>query len=432
MPTLIEMREKRANVWNQALEFNARHAKGDTMSAEDEAAWARALDEVDELKAKIDTRERTERLDKEFAEIDDRTTRGGTGDPSDGTGGASGGDGASLDDYRKAFTSYMRFGLNELEPEERQLVRKHFSADKGVARALGAGTGTAGGYTVPEGFWAKVTETMRYFGGVLQAGVETLDTDSGQDIPWPTNDDTGNKGALLSENTVVTEQDVTFGGKTLGAYMYSSKLVRVSLQLLQDSGVDIESFVARKLGERLGRIFNEHWTTGTGVNQPQGWVTGATTGATSAGATAITVNDIINLIHSVDVAYRSGPDVGFQLHDLTLAYVRKIRDDSGGAGLGRPIWEPSIQIGQPDSLFGYATTVNNDMASPPAGVPATTQKLLGFGGWRSMYVARRVNGAQMLRLAERYADFLQVGFLGFERADGIVQDASAAKVLVQL
>lgn len=424
MPTLRELRDQRAAAWTQACEYNRRDAAGEQLSGDDETGWQRALAEVDRLGDLITTRERNASLESSFADIDQQT-RGGDGQPSDGTGGAAaGGDGGSIDDYREAFRGFMRYGLDQLEPEQRQLIRGGFRADPEL-RAQGVATGAGGGYMVPEGFWAKVTETMKFFGGVIESGVELLDTDTGVDIPWPTNDDTGNKGALLSENTQITEQDLSMGGKTLGAYMYTSKLVRVSLQLIQDSAIDVENFIARKLGERLGRILNEHWTTGDAANKPQGCITGATVGKTTAGATAITYNEIIDLIHSVDAAYRS--DAAFQLHDLVLAYVRKIRDDSGGAGLGRPIWEPSMQAGVPDLILGYRYAVNNDMASSIA----TTNKTMGFGNWRAAYVARRVNGAQLMRLAERYADFLQVGFFGFQRADGITQDPSAAKVLQQ-
>lgn len=423
MPTLQELRDTRAGIWAQAQEFNERHGKGDTMSAEDETAWQRALDEVDDLGAKIENRERTESLGKRFDEIDEEQD-----DKRRSAGSPAGGDGAALEDeYRAAFDGFMRFGLNDIEPEQRKLLRANFSQDKAI-RAQGVSTGAGGGYTVPEAFWSKVTETMKWFGGMLESGVEVIDTDNGQHIPWSTNDDTGNKGRLLGEGQPIVEKAIAFGGKTLSAYMYTSDLVLVSLQLLQDSGIDIEGRVAIKLGERLGRIFNEHWSTGDAANKPQGLITGATVGKTTAGATAIIVDEIIDLIHSVDRAYRSGPGVGFQLHDLVLAYVRKIRDDSGGAGLGRPIWEPSIQVGQPDTLFGYAVNVNNDMAS----TVATTNKTMAFGSFRAAYVARRVNNAMLMRLAERYAEFLQVGFFGFQRMDGIVQDASAVKVLQQL
>lgn len=415
MTTVRELREQRAGIWAQAQEFRERAKRGEEMSAEDEAAWTRALDEVDRLGGLIETRERDEVLEQRFADIDSQTrvdTR-------------TGGDGATIDEYREAFNAYVRGGRDQCSVEQRQLLQANFVQ----ARAQGTTTGAAGGYTVPQGFWAKVTETMAYYGGVLQAGAEVLNTDNGVKIPWPTNDDTSNEGAILAENTQITEQDLTFGQAELDAYTYTSKLIRVAMALLQDTGIDVEAFVAKKVGQRLGRIYNRHATVGSGASQPQGVITGATVGKTTAGATAIIYNEIIDLIHSVDVAYRQAPpdQVAFMMHDLVLAYVRKIRDDSGGSGLGRPIWEPSVQVGVPDSLLGYRVVINNHMAS----TVATTNKTMAFGNFNAGYVWRNVGGGQLMRLEERYADYLQVGFFGFGRADGLVQDTSAVKVLQQ-
>lgn len=414
MPTTIELREQRANVWSQAQAFNERHKAGEEMSAEDEAAWSRALADVDTLGEQIANREKTEDLDKRFSEIDEQTDIvGPDGERDNGAG----------DQYRTAFNKFLRSGLQDLEPEERQLLQANFQQE----RAQGTATGGAGGYTVPEGFWAKVTETMKHFGGINGEIAEQINTDSGNDLPWPTNDDTASTGAILAENSQITEGAVTFGQKTLGAYTYTSKLILVSLQLLQDTGIDLEAFLGRRIGERLGRIQNTHFTTGTGTSQPQGFITGATVGKTAAGDDAILLNELIDLVHSVDVAYRATGRARFEMHDLVVAYVRKIRDDSGGAGVGRPIWEPSVQAGEPDSLLGYPVTVNNDMAS----ALAIDAKTVAFGDFKSAYALRRVNGGQVMRLAERYADYLQVGFFGFNRADGLVQDASAVKVLKQ-
>lgn len=406
-----ELREKRANVWAQAQDFNERHKAGDEMSAEDHAAWTRALDEVDRLGDEIQRLERTAALEERFAQIDEATeVRNPAGEIGERDDAAR---------YRDAFERYCRYGVQDLEVEERQLLQANF-------RAQSVGTGSEGGYTAPEGFWAKVTETAKMFGGAVN-GAEVITTSNGNTLPWPTNDDTSNTGALLSENTQVSEQDVTFGQAQLDAYTYTSKLVRVSLQLIQDSGIDIEGFLGRKLGERLGRIENTHATTGTGTSQPQGYVTGATTGKTTSGASAITYDEIVDLIHSVDAAYRATGRCRFKMHDLVLAYVRKIRDDSGGSGLGRPIWEPSVQAGVPDLLLGYPYDINNDMAS----TVATGNKTMAFGDFMSGFVVRRVSGGQLMRLTERYADYLQVGFLGFERFDSVVQDSSAVKLLVQ-
>lgn len=406
MATLQELRDKRANVWAQAQEFNSRHAAGETMSAEDEQAWTRALDEVDQLGEQIENRERTEQLDQRFGEIDENTERR----QSDGTGNSGGGEDVA---YRQAFERFIRNGISDLEPDEAQMLRKR-SVN---LRAQGVATGGAGGFTVPEGFWAKVTETLKFYATVAQFA-EVLDTSAGEDIPWPTNDDTSNEGAILSENTQIGEEDVTFGQAELGAYMYTSKLVRVSLPLLQDSGIDIESFLARKLGERIGRITNRHFTVGTGTNQPQGYIDGAAVGKTAAAVNAFTWEELVDLEHSVDVAYRQ--DARWSFHDLVLAYIRKMKD-----GDDRPLWSPSIAAGAPDTVLGRPYFVNNYMDS----VLEADAIVAAFGNFRSAFVVRNVAGGQLMRLAERYADFLQVGFFAFSRHDSVVQDASAVKVM---
>lgn len=420
MPTLQELRDQRAAAYTQAQTYNERATQGGDMTGEDETAWQRALDTVDTLGEQIATRERQIELDARFAEID-AVTRDNPGTPA-------GGDGVSIDDYRTAFTSYLRYGLQGITNEARQLLQDGFTDLTGTnQRALGAGTGSAGGYTVPEGFWAKVTETQKFFGGAIN-GAEIITTQTGNDLPWPTNDDTSNEGYYVGENVALTnEGDLTFGAKTLSAYILASGPARLSLMLANDTGIDIEGFVARKIGERLARRSNRAWTNGTGSNQPQGYTVGLTAGKTTASSTAITLDEIIDLIHSVDAAYRASGRCRFKLHDLILSYVRKIRDDSGGAGIGRPIWEPSIQAGVPDLILGHPYDVNNDMDSSVA----ASKKTLAFGDWQAAYVVRKVQDGQLMRLAERYAEYLQVGFISYERHDGIVQDASAAKLLVQ-
>lgn len=411
MPTIQELREKRTNIWAQAQEFNARHAKGEEMSPEDETSWQRALADIDELGTKIENRERTETLDKRFSEIDEQTRRDAAGG---GTPDATSDDQA----YRSAFDSYVRRGLDQVSPEQRaMLLAAHVDLE---SRAQGTATGGAGGYTVPEGFWAKVTETMKFYAQVT-ALAEVINTSQGNRLPWPTNDDTSNEGALLDENpSSHTELDLTFGQANLDAYTYTSKLVRASLQLLQDSAVDAEGLIARKLGVRLGRITNRHYTVGTGSSQPQGYITGATTGKTAASPTAFTWEEMVDLVHSVDVAYRS--NATWALHDLVLAVIRKMKDDEN-----RPLWQPSIAADVPDKILGYDYFVNNYQAS----AVAASAKTLAFGDFQAGFVIRNVQGGQLMRLGERYAELLQVGFFGFLRTDSVVQDASAIKVLVQ-
>ena len=410
MAALQDLVDKRANAWSHAQEFLARSNRGDELSTEDEGAWQRALADIDDLAAKIETRSKSEQLEARFAEINDqhkpdlRTSAG-----------------SDLPDkaYRDAFMGYLRGGMEELNVEAKQLLRANFQAEQ---RAQGISTGLGGGYTVPVSFWAKVTETLKYYGDIINIA-ELVTTDNGADLPWPTNDDTANVGARLSENTQLTGQDITFGQKLLKAWVYTSKLLLVSYQLLQDTGIDIEAFVAKKAGQRIGRILNTEFTIGTGSGtMPQGFMVGATSGATAAGAAAITFDDLMNLKFSVDKAYRDGKNVRWAMHDQVLLAVRKLKDSQN-----RPLWEPSQQAGEPDILLGAAVSTNNDMSS----TIATTLKTVAFGDFNAGYAVRQAKDATLMRLTERYADFLQVGFFVFGRWDGLVQDSSAIKYLTQ-
>lgn len=413
---LRRLGERRAAVWAQMRDIHERGAKQsgsdpnaiDGLSAEERAAWDRLDAEFVDLESQIAHEQRFADLDARFSAIDE-TTQVRTGPDKDQPG--------SRDAYVEAFGLWLRGGNDALNGQQRQLMQANWSGSD--SRALGENVGTAGGYTVPQGFWAKVTETMKMYGGVLE-NVEVISTATGNDLPWPTNDDTGNTGALLAENTQASEQDLTFGMKTLRNWTYTSKIVRVSLQLMQDSGIDIESFVARKLGERLGRIYNTDLTTGNGAARPQGIVTGSTSGKTTSSGTAITVDELIDLQHSVDPAYRNERSA-FMFNDSTFGYIRKLKD-----GQNLPIFAADYMGAPSSQILGHRYVINQDMASI-----ATTNKAVLFGDFFAGYVARQVSGGQLLRLTERYADYLQVGFLGFGRIDGIVQDASAYKALTQ-
>ncbi|MFD9211596.1 phage major capsid protein [Streptomyces sp. NPDC059544] len=409
MPTLKTLLEQRANAWSSAQEFQNRAASEADMSAEDRAAWDNALAEVERLSAAIETEERHARL----ASVDYSQIVSATQEADDERHGGR----DQADAYANAWRSWMREGAADLTSEERGILRSGF-VDKKELRAQGVATGAAGGYMVPAPFRAKLVETMKFFGAVRNVA-EVITTETGATLPWPTNDDTANVGAILAENSQVTEQDVTLGQADVGAYMYTSKLVRVSLQLLNDSAFDIESWLARKLGERIGRAQNAHFTTGTGTAQPEGIQTNAAIGKTGATGqtTSVTYDDLIDLIHSVDPAYRLGGRAGWKLHDTTLGSARKLKDAQN-----RPLWEPSVQAGVPDTLLGYKYTVNQDMP-----VMAANAKSILFGDFFAGYLIRDVQDVQLMRLAERYADYLQVGFLAFARTDGTPQDASAYK-----
>jgi HK97 family phage major capsid protein len=394
MPSARDLRLEQQRLVDQMTRLDAA-AGGRSFSAAEQREWDAADARIEEIKRQLTGLDADEsRGRRDAASV--RTVPHGPGD--------------------RAFETYLRTG------------------DDAELRALGAGTGSAGGYFVPQGFRNRVTETLKSFSAVRRVA-ELVETDEGNDLPWPTVDDTGNAGAILSENTQVTEQDVTVAQKTLKAYMYTSKLVRVSLQLLQDNAVDIEAKLARWLAIRIGRAQNPHFTTGSGSSQPQGLITGGTVRVTTAGGqtSSVIYDNLVDLVHSIDPAYISeeeaaeasaGPFAGgsvarWMMNNVTWGAIRKIKDTTG-----KPLVEPDVQRGAPELLLGYRVVINPDMANMGA-----SAKPIMFGNFRAGYVIRDAIGVQVLRLVERYADFLQHGFLGFQRSDGMVQDAAAYGVL---
>jgi HK97 family phage major capsid protein len=175
------------------------------------------------------------------------------------------------------------------------------------------------------------------------------------------------------------------------------------------------------LGERLGRITNTKYTTGSGASTPRGIVTAASSGVTAASGTQIAADELIGLVHSIDPAYRNG--AGFMMHDNIVLHLRKLKD-----GNGEYMWQSGLRDGAPDRLLGYGITINQDMQSSVA----TGTKTVLFGQL-SKYKIRRVNGMRLYRLQERYRDTDQDGFIAFIREDGNLLNAGTApvKYLVQ-
>lgn len=416
MPTLQELREQRANVWSQMTEIMER--TGGAPAGEDAATYDRAETDLDSLGDQIERRERHESLDRQFASVDrtgvvpsqNRTTALGL--PAD--------DDSEQARYDRVFSEFIRRGALDLEPADRQVLNSRFQTGDQYRNAAGVSTGAAGGFMVPPAFRDIIIETMLRYGPMLSLA-EVFETESGVNLPWPSNDDTGNEGAILAENTQVTEQDVTLAQNSLDAFMYTSKLVRVAFQLLQDRP-DFDTFLARKLGERLARIYNRHATVGTGTAQPDGIVTSATVGVTGTGSLAtvgpVTYDNLVDLVESIDDAYLASTNPVFMMHQTIRKAIRKLKDTQG-----RPLWEPSTQAGTPDQLMGYGTSINNHMATA-----ANNSKSLLFGDIREAYAIRIVRQNELLRLNERYADFLQVGFLAFGRMDGTLQNGAAVRV----
>jgi HK97 family phage major capsid protein len=209
---------------------------------------------------------------------------------------------------------------------------------------------------------------------------------------------------------------MTFSGRKLKAHIYSSKMVKVPLTLLQDGAFDMESWLPRKLGERIGRRAARSWITGTGVDEPEGILSNIRVGRLGANGqtTSIIYDDLLDLEHSIDPAYRNDR-CRFVLHDQSLKALRKLKDTQG-----HPLWLPVPTAGFPATVNGWPYKIDNSM--PQMGVSA---KSILFGDFYAGYVVRSVRAVQTMRLAERYAEFLQVAFFGWSRMDGAIQDPNA-------
>ena len=405
---LKKLLEAQARTWEQMKDIRNRADENGLIRGEDEEAWTRANSEIDKIGTQIAEEERALRLDTV-----DRSRVAEPRSDQDEERDESTGD----ERYTDAFDTFVRHGAAELTGEQRQVLRGGFVSGKEL-RAQGVGTQTAGGYLAPKTWRDQIIAAADTIANVA-AVADLIQTDSGEALAWVTEDDTANEGSILAENTQITEQDMAWGTSELGAYMYTSKLVRVSLQLLQDNAYNAERRLGTALGRRIGRAQNRHFTVGTGSSQPEGIVTNAAIGKTGATGqvTSVTYDDLIDLEMSVLEQYRLNGTYMFS--DASLTGLRKLRENGT---TGAYLWQPSIQAGAPNQLNGKSYIINNYLPAP-----AANAKSILFGDFREGFVVRRVNDVQMLRLAERYADFLQVGFLAFNRADSKQQNAQAYK-----
>jgi len=277
-----------------------------------------------------------------------------------------------------------------------------------------------GHYTVPDEMMKPLEIALLQFGGMRQVAT-VFRTATGAELPQPTMNDTSNSGALLGEGSEHTELDTEFSQLLLHAYKYTSKRVPVSVEFLQDNAVNFVGRIGGILGERIGRITNAHFTTGTGNSQPNGIVTAATTSSvTTAAATTITYDNLIDLKHSVDPAYRDG--ARFMFNDTTLKLIKKIKvPQFSGDANGQPLWRAGLAAGEPDTIDGDPYTINQQVASG-SGAKAIVYGLL------SKYQIRDVRDITLVRLDERYAELGVVAFLAFSRHDGDLLDAGTHPV----
>lgn len=392
---LRERRTALAKETRNILEQNP----GATWSAEHQKSYDGNMEEIGRIEAEIDRHQKIMDLDAE-REIENMT-RGGRKPTQEDD-----------DSERGLFNAWARGTANA---EQYAQIRNTMSTT----------TGSEGGFTVQTDVAKTVQDALKEFGGVRLVA-EVFSTEQGNAIGYPTSDGTTEEGEQIAENTTATAADPTFGTVALNVYKYSSKVVAVPFELLQDSSVDIEALISTRLAQRIARIQNRKFTVGTGTSEPRGVVTAAAAGKVGTTGQTLTViyDDLVDLQHAVDPAYRA-LGAQFMLNDNSLKVVRKIKDTQG-----RPIFVPGYEEGNPkgapDELLGAKIVLNQHMADM-----AASAKSILYGYFKA-YKVRDVMQYTLFRFTDSaYTKLGQVGFLAWARAGGNYTDVGKSLAYYQ-
>lgn len=412
--SLTVLNEQRGRLVTQAREAldEIKSNTDESRAAELEARHDAIMSDFDKVERQIEREARLAKIEADFEAraAEKRPPMGGE---------ARGTDEPSKPEYRDAFISLARngFDVQAISSEERAVLKA------GVAEFRGQSTsGTAGGYTVPTDLATTIDKTLKMWGPMYDEAIcNVITTASGNAIDFPKVDDTAVAVAQHSEGAAMTDDggvDATFAKMTLNAFAYDTEWVQISMELLQDSAVDIEQFIGELLGERLARRVNVELTTGDANGDPNGIVTASTQGKESASGSAITGDELIDLFHSVDPAYRMSPKARWMFNDTTLAAIRKLKD-----GQNNYLWQMGdVRVGAPGTLLGQPYSVNQAMASIGVGAKAVL-----FGDFGKYYV-RKV-GAPVVGARREYY-WPNIGLAGIVRLDGDLIATGAVKHLL--
>lgn len=408
MSKLSALRDLRNTKAKEANEIDKKYAADVRMPAEDASKLDAILAQIEAIDTDITRENRRAQLAAEDPAAEAAALlNAATRDPS------------KQGDESKALRAFLTGGIMNMAEGDRARMLARQSPD--IRNAMSTTTTTEGGFTVAVEYQKSLETAMKAFGGMREVA-SRIQTASGATMNFPTSDPTAEVGAIVGQNASVSAVDTVFGNISMDVYKYTSNSIALPFELVQDSFIDIEAYVQAVLAMRLARIQNTHFTTGTGTGQPRGIVTGTSVGKTGTTGQTLTViyDDLVDLEHSVDPAYRSQPGVGYMMHDSSVRVVRKIKDSQG-----RPIFVPGYEQGNPggapDRLLGRPIYINQDMP-----VMAANAKSILFGQL-SKYLIRDVMDLTLFRMTDSaYTLKGQIGFVGFLRTGGNWVDVGGA------
>ena len=389
MGRLKKLKEKRASIYTSIDELR-KQTDGREMTSEEEQRWNTMLEDYDKADKAVEDEQRFEDISRKQAEQEVASRERSLGERLG-------------QEYRKAFGEYLLNGANGISSESRAIIEQR----AGLA-------GLAGGVLIPSSIASSIDVALKEYGGMFEAST-TIITSKGDDLTLPTINDTATKATIVAEYDQSTKKAPAFGSVTLNAYTYRTPIIPVSQELLQDSAFNLDAVLSGLLSDAFSRGINEDLTLGSGSGKPTGIVTAAVDCGAAPAANALKLDNIIDLIKSVNSAYaRKGK---FMFNRNTLWELAKIKDQNG-----RYIWNDSARDGTPATLFGKPYILNDDMADIGAGNASVI-----FGDL-SKYNIRMVKNFRIIRLNELLAEYLSIGLCGFARVDGTLLDAGTNPV----
>lgn len=321
---------------------------------------------------------------------------------------------ARTEEYRDAFTTYLRRGIGEMTVEQRKALQDGFEQRDMLTTAA-----TAGGYVVPQDFYDTVISAKVPAVAMRRTNARVITTSNGRDLPIPTQSAYG-AAAYLAEGSTISETDDTGAKVTAKAYT-AARMTKVSMQLLEDAAVDVNTLIGQNIGRAFAQFEDPEFLKGTGSGSSH--ITGATTNASpvtvaTGGTTSFTYADLVTYYFSVQPQYRNSPGACFVLMDTAMATLLGLKD-----GNNRPIWTASAIPGEPDTLLAKPLITSPNFATEAA------NSLFGlWGDFSNGYAIRQDGTLNVRRTDERFIDSLEVGFIAWERLDGVITDANAFKV----
>ncbi len=429
--------------WEAAKEILERSTP-DKRSAEDEAAFARANEDMTRLGRELDEHTNAERQKRELdAAKEIIESISGPEDPRVSARALTG------------VERWLRYGDTsgvQLTVDERNrrgisidiaqaatfMRRVRAGMDKNEARAIYTDGGASAGSIVAPQEWARELYQYMEAPSAIRQLARVITTSNGDQLNFEKVATHGVGTQIIAQGTAIGGTDPVFGTISLGAFPYG-QLVKVSNAAAADIGFDLLGFVAENIGRAIGRAVAPAYVSGGGSSAPNGVVTAASVGATTGGSlialgggasTSFTQNldCLIQLQHSVVAEYRR--NASFVMHDSTAGTVRRVKD--GGAGtVGNYIWvasnafDPVTGNRMPDTIFGDPVYTDFSM-----GTNGSAVKPVVYGDLSTYYI-RDVSGVRIERSDERYFDTDEIGFRGVLRTDGDLIDTNAVKVLQQ-